>query len=364
MAKGGQMSFTINDPGSRAGGTVPRRPRTFIQFLLSSALLLGCDGAPIEPTIAQQSLSVFDFGAGVIEVTTVTTGPAGEIDPDGYRVRLDGRHHQHIDVNGSVTFQPVAPGSHQVDLKEVWGHCRVPDGNVRNVVVAAGGTARVLFEVECGDPEPDVGSVAVYTTTTGDMVDPDGYRVRLDGKEYQDIELNGLVTFNEVPVGPHQVDLKEVWGHCTVTSDNPQAVTIVAGETAAVTFAVVCEASTEPEVGTLQVTTVTTGPEAAWDPDGYIVRVDEAGGMAVGVNETLTYGDVAAGAHSVDLMNVAGTCTVTSDNPQAVTIVAGETTTVTFTVSCSVPIPVAPAEGAPRLTWAIREGEPSRALMG
>ena len=134
----------------------------------------------------------------------------------------------------------------------------------------------------------------------------------------------------------------------------------MAGETTSVTFAVSCEAAPAPEVGTLQVTTVTTGPESAWDPDGYIVRVDEAGGMAVGVNETLTYGDVAVGAHSVDLMNVAGTCTVTSDNPQAVTIVAGETTSVTFAVSCSVPItPASAYSGFSPPKWPSWEGTPA-----
>ena len=92
--------------------------------------------------------------------------------------------------------------------------------------------------------------------------------------------------------------------------------------TTSVTFEVSCEAAAA-EVGTLEVTTVTTGPEEAWDPDGYIVRVDEAGGVGFAINETKTYGEVAVGDHAVDLMNVWGQCTVTSDNPQAVTITEG-----------------------------------------
>jgi len=325
--------------------TIRPGPHVILFLLTSSALLLACNGDSVVPTTAGDQPAKFELQTGVIEVTTVTTGPAEEVDPDGYRVRLDGQHHQDIEVNGSVTFQQVAVGSHQVDLKEVWGHCRVPDGNVRDVVVTAGETTEVLFEVVCGDPEPEVGTVVVNTVTTGSQVDPDGYRVRLDGKHYQDIEVNGSVTFEDVAVGSHQVDLKEVWGHCAVTSDNPQSVTIEAGETATVTFEVSCEAAAEPEVGTLEVTTITTGPEEAWDPDGYVVRVDEAGGLVVGINETMIYGDVAVGEHSVDLTNVWGQCAVTSANPQAVTITSGGTTSVTFEVSCDAAAPEGPADG-------------------
>jgi hypothetical protein len=53
----------------------------------------------------------------------------------------------------------------------------------------------------------------------------------------------------------------------------------------------------------------------------------------------MTYGEVAAGEHGVELKNVWGQCTVTSDNPQVVTITAGETTSVTFEVSCPGPEP-------------------------
>ena len=93
-----------------------------------------------------------------------------------------------------------------------------------------------------------------------------------------------------------------------------------------------------PPVGTLLVTTVTTGVNL--DPDGYtVVATPQISGRdslsrAVGVNATLTW-DLEPVTHSVRLTGVQSNCVPTGDNPRLVTIVVGDTVLTTFEVSCS-----------------------------
>ena len=83
--------------------------------------------------------------------------------------------------------------------------------------------------------------------------------------------------------------------------------------------------------GTLQVTTTTAGEEI--DPDEYTVSLDGGPAELIGVNETRTIPNVAAGTHIVRLDDVEGNCTVAGDS-QAVAVRGGDTAAVTFAVTC------------------------------
>jgi hypothetical protein len=74
-----------------------------------------------------------------------------------------------------------------------------------------------------------------------------------------------------VPTGAHQVALGGVAQNCAVTDATFRSVTIHAGETADVAFAVSCHAPT----GTVEVTVTTSGVD--FDSDGYTIAVDGAG---------------------------------------------------------------------------------------
>lgn len=89
---------------------------------------------------------------------------------------------------------------------------------------------------------------------------------------------------------------------------------------------------TEPGVGTLEVTSTTTGSEP--DPDGYTVQLDAEPAQAIEGSGKIRKTSVAAGPHALLLGSVAANCTVAGDNPRTVTIAAGETAAVGFTVSC------------------------------
>ena len=62
-------------------------------------------------------------GTRRVQVTTATTGSS--IDPNGYTVTLDGGNAQAIAVNGTGTFDNIAPGPHSVQLSGVEGNCTV-----------------------------------------------------------------------------------------------------------------------------------------------------------------------------------------------------------------------------------------------
>jgi Tol biopolymer transport system component len=189
-----------------------------------------------------------------------------------------------------------------------------------------------LGTVSCGDDDgtgvEGTGSIEVTLNMTGSDLDPDGCRVVVDGRVGRAIEAGGSVTFADLEAGVHGVWLQEVSGNCVVSGENPRAVSVVAGQTSETAFEVICAALT----GSLQVLTITTGDTL--DPDGYSVTVDGVTSRSIGQYETLTFSDLAAGSHSVELGDVAVNCRVNVSNPRTVSVGAGLTTLAVYPVSC------------------------------
>jgi len=93
----------------------------------------------------------------------------------------------------------------------------------------------------------------------------------------------------------------------------------------------------DPVAGIIQVDVVTSGPDP--DPDGYLATLDGSGSaLPLPVTGSTSFPDVAGGEHTVALSGLAANCTV-DDDSRSVTVAAGATATVGFTVSCSA-IPV------------------------
>jgi uncharacterized protein YjdB len=88
--------------------------------------------------------------------------------------------------------------------------------------------------------------------------------------------------------------------------------------------------------GDLQVLASTSGEDL--DPDGYIVTVDDTHIQPIAVTGTVTFADLAAGEHAVELTGVAANCAVTGDNPRTVNVPFAGTAQTTFDVSCQ-PLP-------------------------
>jgi hypothetical protein len=197
----------------------------------------------------------------------------------------------------------------------------------------------VLGAYACGggDPTtpPTTGTLEVTTSTTGDQPDPDGYTVQVDAEPAQIIGSAATLRITDVAAGSHTIQLSGVAANCTVSSDNPRTVSVTAGEATAATFAIACTPA--PATGSLEVTFSIGGPST--DADGYTVTLDGADRDPLGVSAAVTLTGLTPGSHVVGLSGVAANCQVTEDNPRTVTIIAGASTTVAFSVTCAEPPP-------------------------
>src|SRR5207237_444222 len=91
---------------------------------------------------------------GSLTVTTSTSG--GTPDPDGYTVTVSGTGggSQHIDPDGSATFDGLAAGSHTVTLSGLASNCSVSGGPSQTVTVPQGGSTSASFSIDCPTPPP------------------------------------------------------------------------------------------------------------------------------------------------------------------------------------------------------------------
>lgn len=263
---------------------------------------------------------------GSLRITSSTSGPTP--DADGYTITLDGTDRGQLGTSGAVTVDGLAPGEHLIGLSGVAGNCGVEGENPRSVTVTAGESATVGFAVTCVTLPPTAGTLHISTTTTGSNLDPDGYAFAVDGATSQPIGVNASATLPNVAAGAHSVQLSGVAGNCSVGGTNPRSVTVSAGATADVSFAITCTATT----GSIEVTTTTKGAKP--DPDGYTVSVDQGNPQTIGTGATITVPTLPPGSHTVALAGMARNCRVEGENPRTVTLTVGQKATTTFTVLC------------------------------
>ena len=271
---------------------------------------------------------------GSVHATTATSGM--DLDPDGYSLTVDGGSTHPIASTGSLDLPNLSVATHQLTLSGVAGNCVVGQPNPRSASVSYATTTTVAFVVTCN---ASTGAVQVTTTTTGTDVDPDGYSAIVDSASGSVVATNGTVTISGLSPGAHSIALTAVAPNCTVTPPNPRAVTVTVGATTPVAFDIACTATN----GTLRVITSTTG--TSLDHDGYTVLVDEFCDYYYGcyygwsepaaVNDTVMIAPIPNGGHTVWLANVAANCAVAGANPVTATVVAGDTTTVVFAVTCA-----------------------------
>jgi hypothetical protein len=266
----------------------------------------------------------------VVPALSVTTTTAGvEVDPDGYTVSVDGGQAQPIGVNASIVVDQLSDGDHTLGLNGLAANCVAGGDNPRNVTVHSGATATVAFAVTCS---ASTGTIEVLATSSGSGSDPDGFAALLDGVDRGPVTAGVAASFSQLSPGAHTIGLTGLAANCQVVGDNPRGVTVSAGQTAQVPFAVTCTA-TAPSSGTLQISTTTSGADQ--DSDGYSIQIDNANAQPIGVNATLTLINLGATAHSVRLLGVAANCSVNGPNPVQVTVPNGGTTAAAFSVTCT-----------------------------
>lgn len=208
----------------------------------------------------------------------------------------------------------------------------------RRVYCVAGSTLLVAagIAVGCGGENlvgPDVGTLEVISSTTGVELDTDGYTIQIDGGTAQPLGPNATLRQTEIAPGGHSALLAGVSSNCTVNGDNPRSIAVTAGQTASLTFVIVCSATT----GSLRVTSTTTGPSP--DADGYTVTIDGTGRGTLTANGETTIDGLLSGSHTVGIGGVSGNCQVGGENPRPIPISAGSQAEAAFRISCQAPPP-------------------------
>ena len=258
---------------------------------------------------------------GTLVVSTSTGG--GAPDPDGYWLTVDGL--DSLPLNPTGTAELALPsGRHSLRLHGLAQHCSVDQEASLEVDVPSRGTVSVAFEVSC-----PASAVRVTTTTTGLDLDPDGYRVVIDGADYGSIPANGTRLAGVDP-GTRTITLTGLAPLCTVDGPDSRAVTVTGPEPLSIEFVIVCTAAS----GVIGVVVETSGPHtSAW----FGVMIDGAEAYRVGWGGPHFVSDVSGGDHVVSLRGSAS-CSVETD-PRGVTITVGElirdTVEVSFSVTCA-----------------------------
>jgi hypothetical protein len=275
---------------------------------------------------------------GSLQVTTSTGGT--EPDADGYTVQVDAQEAVAIGTSATTTIENLTPGSHSVLLAGMAQNCSVVGSNPVPVTIVAGEMATAAFALDCGGT---TGTLEITAQTSGPSPDGDGYAISVDGSDRGEIGANATVSLSNMPAGSHVVGLTGVAANCSVQGDNLRPVTIVAGQASTLTFAVTC-AQPPAQVGTLRITTVTSGADQ--DGNGYRYTVDGGDPQPIGLNDNADRANTEVGSHTVVLSDVAANCTV-DDAEQGTVVTQGGTATVAFRITC---ISTGPTTGSIRVT--------------
>lgn len=185
----------------------------------------------------------------------------------------------------------------------------------------------------CDEPTgpPPTGAIMVLVQAQGTHIPPGGYSASVDGGPTRALDSPNLrITFTDLEPRTHSVQLEGLTANCSVAGQNPLTVTVASNQTAVAQFTVACVAN----VGTLRVSTVTTGGEQ--DPDGYMVMVDGLERGPVGLNAAVAIADVRVGLHAVSLGEVFSNCRITTPHPINVNVTFHGTVEVLFNIQCAV----------------------------
>jgi len=195
-----------------------------------------------DPLEVQASLDFTTEGQGpgnLVNVRSVTSG--ADLDPDGYRVVVNGDVGPFLEANGSVPIPGLEAGTHTVGLAGLSDNCFIDGTAVQDVALGTSDTVSVDFTITC---QP-VGSLVVTTTTSGSDPDTDGYQVLVEPGEGQAIGTSGALTLS-VPAGRRTVILTGVKGNCSAVGSLRQEVTVQADQVASVAFNVTCAPDFRP----------------------------------------------------------------------------------------------------------------------
>lgn len=280
---------------------------------------------PVVPLIVGLAVASCDDGTepsapGTLVVSTSTSG--NEPDPDGYLLTIDGAQSLALDQSGTIEAELLS-GRHSLRLLGVAEHCSVASPTSVEVDVPPGGTTAVAFAVNCATT-----GARISTTSTGADIDPNGFRVVVDGIDRGVVGSNSSVLIRIDP-GSRTIELTGLASNCTIDGSASHTVPIVDIEVTALAFEVVCTATT----GVIGVSIDASGADVE---GAYTVTVDGTRLFPVGPESPFYIPLVPHGDHVVSLQ-APFNCSV-ENGERSVAVTAGEitrdTVAITFPVSC------------------------------
>jgi hypothetical protein len=272
-------------------------------------------------------------------VSTATTG--NHPDDDGYLLTVDDDHSTFLEPTDTVSLE-VPSGRHALSLVGVAEHCHVTPELPLEIEIESSGTTPVTFDVDCQST-----GALVTVTTTGLDLDPDGYRLVVDGVDRQFAPANGT-TVALLGAGRHTLMLQGFADNCTREGPVSQTVTVSGTQLVPVTFAAICRAKT----GVIQVSLAPGDVEGAHE-----VRLDGTGALSLVPGQFVHFARVAPGDHVVSLTSPDHCQADQAELPATVTAggVTRDTVAVVFPVVCEPTrlLITAPTAGqAPNLPYA------------
>jgi hypothetical protein len=273
-------------------------------FLTLVALATACDstsprgpGAIAVSSIAQSQDNFFEYGISIDDGTP--------------RVAFAGQ-------SLNFTQTGMAHGDHEVSVTGLPAACT--GTGAKNVSLRGDDTAAVIFNIAC----PRVtGDINVTAATTGTDLDQNGYLVLINQTPAAQVPANGTSVVRFLQPGTYTVSLTDVATNCTLPP--AQTVTLTAGGTPTVNFAITCAA-----VGVFKFVTSTAGADR--DPDGLLVQIDNGTAVRLPANAT-TNVRAAIGTRTYSLSDIQPNCS-SSATTGTQTLAAGDTVTVNATLTC------------------------------
>jgi TolB protein len=196
--------------------------------------------------------------------------------------------------------------------------------------------AAAMLASGCGEsPEepapPATGRLGIRVSTNAASIDADadGYSVTVNTSPARAISVRGDLTTIDLPVGAYQLRLEGLAPNCSVDGPAELLVDVIADATATAAFSVSCVANT----GTVRVTTVSSGPDAA--TNFYSLNLPGLGTIQLRANDTLTFANVRVGTTSQAVLGgVPANCAVISPSSPKLTVEFAATVELAFVVSC------------------------------
>jgi hypothetical protein len=222
--------------------THQRRLRTATALLV--LLGAGCGDGPTGPQL------------GTIQVSVHTSG--GIPNDDQYELVVGSELRQPIAPSGTAVVSAVSAGPQTVALALVSENCTVSGANPVSVIVQAGQTVQVEFEVVCVTT-----GIEVTTRTTGSHY-PTTFHAAVDDQTPVAIGVNSSLIVSRLRPGTHTVELRLPGDNCSIVGNTSISVEVSNRTVAPVLFEIVCV----PPIRLEKIAFVADNRIALVNPDG------------------------------------------------------------------------------------------------